>query len=710
MGAPSTLSSLSTFLDHLPVAVVLIDGGRIVAWNSSAEVLYGHQAADVLGRPALEVLFDPADAPALERTLVGAAEGGQWRGDARVCRRDGVMLVSEFRAAPVGPDGSLVAWIAADRMDHGLAEQERAVLLSAEHAARATAEEALGLVEAVVGSAPVGIAVFDLQLRYVRVNAAYAQLSGVPEADHVGGYVGEVVPLPPEVSADLRRVVTTGRRILGRSVELVLGGERRHFRVDYYPVRTASGLLVGAGATVLEVTEAVRAEAERARLLAAAEDARRRLAVLATAGAALSTTMEVDRMVDRLARALVPGTADWCVVELFDERGVAEHVSVAHRDAHRADALAAAIQGAPLDRNGAGPVAAALRSGHALRFTSESIAAALLGAAVDRSRPELAGPFSVRSALVVPLRSGESSFGVLILSTEGQELDDDDLDLAVEVAHRASLAVSNARAYQREHSIAEELQRGLLPAQLPPLAAVELGVRYLAATAGVLVGGDWYDVIALGDGAAVVSVGDVVGHNIEAASAMGQLRAGLRFYAYEERDRPSAVLGRLDRLVDQLALPMATCLLAVVDPSGPSLTWSSAGHPPPLLVRGGRADFLDGKNGALLGSGVVEAVDNVEVLEDGDLLILYTDGLVERRGEPIDDGLERLRAAATEWAQGTEASGGAERACDAVVSALLPTGQQRSDDVAVLAVHLLPSRFRPGPVACRQHEAPTGAG
>ncbi len=118
---------------------------------------------------------------------------------------------------------SASAWLATDGIDQGLAEQERSVLLSAERAARSTAEEALGLVEAILTSAPVGIAVFDLDLRYVRVNDAYAELSGVPADDHIGGQLGDVVPLQADVAADLRRVVTTGRTILGRSVELVTG-------------------------------------------------------------------------------------------------------------------------------------------------------------------------------------------------------------------------------------------------------------------------------------------------------------------------------------------------------------------------------------------------------------------------------------------------------------------------------------------------------
>src|SRR5215207_10240216 len=146
------------------------------------------------GAPVLDVLFDEVDRPAAAALFDAADHGRAWEGDFRVRRSDGILLVSSFRLAPAGV-GFGSAWLATDGIDQGLAEQERSVLLSAERAARTTAEEALGLVEAIVTSAPVGIAVFDLDLRYVRVNDAYAALSGVPAADHAGAQVGDVVPM-----------------------------------------------------------------------------------------------------------------------------------------------------------------------------------------------------------------------------------------------------------------------------------------------------------------------------------------------------------------------------------------------------------------------------------------------------------------------------------------------------------------------------------
>ena len=684
-------------LDAVPMAVVLVDdGGRVTVWNTAAETLYGHARAEAVGAPVLDVLFDGDDRDAAAELFEAAIQGRAWEGDFRVRRRDGVLLVSSFRLASAGVSSGS-AWLATDGIDQGLAEQERSVLLSAERAARSTAEEALGLVEAILTSAPVGIAVFDLDLRYVRVNDAYAALSGVPADDHVGGQLDDVLPLQADAAADLRRVVTTGRTILGRHVELVDGAAedegQRSFTVSYFPVRTTGGALVGAGLTLVEVTDAKRAEAERVALLRRAEAAHQRLSILATASTVLTTTMELDELLARLTRVLTPMAADWCVIELIGRGGEVEHVAVSHRSRDSANELAEFLRSAPVAVDGDGPIAEVLRTGQARLALAPTVGTLVTRAATDRGRPELAQRFNLQSSVIVPIESRGRVFGVLILSTEGERrLDDDDLDLAVEIAHRAALAVANARAYQQEHEIAESLQRALLPATMPAVDGLEIAVRYVAATDGALVGGDWYDVLTFGDGTTGIVVGDVVGHDIAASTSMGQLRSALRVYGWEEHARPAAALGRVDRLFDKLGLTYATCVFGVLDLGSSTFCWSNAGHPPPLLVRDGKASFLVEGSGTLLGvtggAGTEEATTD---LREGDMLVLYTDGLVERRGESLEVGLDRLATAAAR-----AAAGDAEVLCQALVDALVPPSATRDDDLAILVARVRTQEPDPG--------------
>jgi PAS domain S-box-containing protein len=410
-------ASLQEVLDALPLAVVVADDHlRITGWNAAATVLYGHGHEAAVGQDIPTLLFDVDDRVAARSLLDGLRAGESWEGDQRIRRRDGVLLVSSFRGVPLGEG---VAWIATDGMDQGLAEQERGILLSAEHAARNMAEEALGLVEAIVTSAPIGIAVFDLDLRCVRVNQAFADLSGVAPDEHLGRGIDDVLRLPSEFGADLRRVVTTGRTILGRPIELTdEGRSARHFTVSYYPVRTTTGSLVGAGATLVEVTEARLAEAERAALLLRAEEAQAQLSVLATASTVLTSTMDVDELLGRLARVLTPNVADWCVIQLFTG-GAVEHVSVSHRDRSAARDLEAFLRTNPMFEAGEGPVAAALRSGQAALLGPEVIADALARAAHDRRQPALATRYPLRTSVVVPIGTRSQTLGVLLLSTEG---------------------------------------------------------------------------------------------------------------------------------------------------------------------------------------------------------------------------------------------------------------------------------------------------
>jgi len=278
-----------------------------------------------------------------------------------------------------------------------------------------------------------------------------------------------------------------------------------------------------------------------------------------------------------------------------------------------------------------------------------------------------------------------------------------DLGVAEDIGRRAALTFDNVRLYAREHEVAEALQRSLLP-QVLPVAGITTAARYLPGTETAQIGGDWYDVFALPDGAVGMAIGDVMGHDLAAAAAMGQLRSVLRSYAWQGIS-PAEVLDSLDELVQGLSMAqLATAVYArleflelrkprrrLEDPAAdadvprptlpvPVLRYANAGHLPPLLCTPDhRVRSLEGGRSVLIGappSG--RRPETTEPIPPGSVLLFYTDGLVERRRAPIDLGLDRLADALA------TAPSGAEALCDHVLDRMLD--DDHDDDVALLAV------------------------
>ena len=644
--ARSSFAELSQLARHAPTAVTLVAEGTVIDHNRAAELLYGLPAADVVGAPFVEVLFDPDDRAAMARTLAELPDGGL-EGTWRVRRADGTLLVSSFRFEPVG-DG-LLAWLATDTVDQGLAEQERAVLLSAEHAARTEAEETSALLEAVLAAAPIGIAVFDLDLRYVRVNEALAAITGIEVDDHLGRPVDELLLLPPEVTADLRRVITTGRTVLGRTVvaeTYARPGDERHLSFNHYPVRGAGEAIIGAGSTVIDVTEAKRNEQERASLLRQTEAAQERLAVLATASSVMTTTLEANELIDRLARVLTPSVCDLCVIELVDETGASAHIAVAARQRRDEQPLGEALRTQAASPGSTGPLLRFLQGGPARIFDDLARLEAPMQAALGPEVGRIVRSLDLGRAIVAPIEARGRVHGRLALASATRPLSFDELDLAVEIGHRAALVLENALAFRQQRTLSEKLQRALLPT-IEPIAGLEVAVRYLAATDGAEIGGDWYDVVETRPGRIDVVIGDVEGHDLDAAVAMGQIRSSLRAYALAGDVTPSRVLELVDRLMTTQELRRSSCILASVDLAAQTMQWSNAGHLPPLLAIGDEANYLTDRHGGLLGvprPGHTRNDTTIELVA-GAFVVLYTDGVVERRGEDIDRGLARLRSA-----------------------------------------------------------------
>lgn len=251
---------------------------------------------------------------------------------------------------------------------------------------------------------------------------------------------------------------------------------------------------------------------------------------------------------------------------------------------------------------------------------------------------------------------------------------------AIDIHERKEMEVKLAAAAARDHEVAETLQRSLLPERLPHIDGVALEARYLPAARGTAIGGDWYDAIALDDGRVAVVVGDVVGHGLRAATVMGQMRNAFRAYALVESS-PGATLSRLNRLLakDETEA-MATALYVILDRDTGQLVFSSAGHPPALVLGAGTARYLEGGRSVPLGTSEFAPYrDATAQIEPGSTLLLYTDGLVERRDTPLDDRLTQLRSVAS------VAGGELGDVCDQILGGILG-GLNAPDDVALLAV------------------------
>jgi len=408
----------------------------------------------------------------------------------------------------------------------------------------------------------------------------------------------------------------------------------------------------------------------------------------------LSGSLEITRQVEQLADVVVPTLADWCWVVVTDEQGRLHEMASAHRDpALRAELeLYVHSMVAVMTSEAAAPVVT--RTGRPLVLPH------IDAERVERSLPEpatreLLGRLGLDSGVVVPLLARGQSLGALGLfnGPERGPHTPAEVETAVEVGRRAGLALHHARLYGQQRELAGALQHSLLTAPPEP-DHCQIVVRYVPAAAGAEIGGDWYDAFLEPGGATVLVIGDVVGHDTRAAAAMGQLRGLLRGISYSSGAAPAQVLTEVDRAVRGLGLDtMATAVVARLEQGDDDLRadrtvlrWSSAGHPPPVLLRpDGRVEVLDGDLPDLL-LGVDPSAarqDRVAVLPAGSTVLLYTDGLVERRDRDLDAGTAELVAVLGEHAGLPLAD-----LCDRVLERLfLPDAE---DDVALLAVRLHP--------------------
>jgi len=555
--------------------------------------------------------------------------------------------------------------------------------------------QAFGLLDTVFNTAPVGLAFYDTDLRCVRVNSAYAAMSGRHPEDLQGHTLGELldtsglsVDQGGEREVIHRRVLETGEAMLDVEVTGEAPhhpGERRHWQVSHTPVRGADDEILGLSIVALDVTE-------RERLLAAERDALRRSSFLAEAGELLDSSLEHRETLRNVARIAVPAIADWCTVYLLDDDGIVRQVAVAHAVPEREELAWELQRRYPIAQDAPTGATQVIRSGRH-ELINDITDELLVSAAADEEHLGLLRELGLTAALSAPLKVRGRTLGALYLvsAESGRRFDQADVDLAIDLGRRAGTAVENSRLYTERSRIAHALQAELLPSELPDIPGLEVAARYRAAGEMNEVGGDFYDVFQRPAGDWIVFVGDVSGKGAEAAAVTALARYTLRAAA-RWASEPHEILHLLnDAMLEQRGRrQFATVCLACVTPSdgGARVRLSLGGHPPPMLLRADGTVEAHGTFGTLLGlvADPTLTVDEV-TLAAGDALLLYTDGVTEagEQGKRIG---QRGLAAALALLHGKDA--------EQVVRSIeeVATDAQRGaprDDMALIALRPVPT-------------------
>ncbi|MFF4060279.1 SpoIIE family protein phosphatase [Streptomyces sp. NPDC001668] len=661
------------------LAVVVDAGGTITVWSAGARELLGYEAEEVVGRPAAGLLA--ADLPESARRHV--AVGRRWATEVALRHRGGGRVVVRLKATPLTDGDGARPWLV--------------TTAAPEHMAGPAEPDAEALWDLTLAQLPVPVAVYDTEARLVSANEVMTRVMGRSVAEMRGLTLWEIEPTPPfdEYDRLQRQVLRTGEPVFHENYGQAPGEVRGHaWSMFLSPLKDGSGTVRGMSAAVFDTTEQYWA--------------RRRLAVLNDASLRIGSTLDVARTADELAEVAVSGFADFVTVDLLESVALGEEPEPVPPDRPvtvRRTAQRSVLGGCPESVVPTGertfypvdtPPMRALIAGRGTR--PGPLAPGMREwVASSPARAESVAAYSIHSVMMVPLRARGVTLGLVhfLRHRTTESFSEDDLLLAEEIVARAAVSVDNARRYTHERRTALTLQRSLLPDRPPDLAAMEVAYRYLPAGSGADVGGDWFDVIPLSGARVALVVGDVVGHGVHASATMGRLRTAVRTLADVDL-APDELLTQLDDLVVRLdrevgpetrdggtseAAPAgevgATCVYAVYDPVSRRCTMARAGHPPPAVVTpDGEVRFLDLPTGPPLGLGGLP-FESVEVeLEEGSLLALYTDGLVEAADRDIEVGLNLLRGALADKA------GPLEDTCDEVLRTVLPV--RPADDIVLM--------------------------
>ncbi|MDX6359100.1 MAG: hypothetical protein QOH37_2154, partial [Nocardioidaceae bacterium] len=423
---------------------------------------------------------------------------------------------------------------------------------------------------------------------------------------------------------------------------------------------------------------------DRVQALADAADQAAKLAFLADATEELASSLDYEATLTNVARLAVPHFADWCSIALGAD-GELRTLAVAHVDPEKVALAREFEERYPADPASPRGSYQVFRSGRA-ELTSEITDEMIEAAGLEPEQEALIRQLNLRSAMTVPLIANNKVLGVItwVAGDEGRRFDALDLAFGEDLARRAAVAIDNAQLHTELREMAIRLQRAVLPEELPAVPGWELAAHY--SPAGHLdAGGDFYDVIRLDRGRVAIFVGDVMGRGVHAAAAMAQMRATIRALVAVDPE-PGEVLARLDMIFEHYDLnQLVTMVYAVLDPENDRVTIANAGHLPPIRVRAdGTVEQLAVREDVLLGAGRSARATVTVPFLDGDALLAFTDGLIERRNEDIDVGQQRLLAVAGRLGAGVTAE-----ALETLVAEV--TDPVRDDDVAALVVRRSPA-------------------
>lgn len=638
-----------------PNGVVIIDpnlpDAPIVFANPAFLRMTGYSMDEVIGRNCRFLQGEDRGQVELEALRRAIAEERPHRAVLKNYRKDGTYFWNELYISPVHDDeGCLINYVGIqnDITERTVAEEK---LRESEERFRSTFDQAA-----------VGVAHVGTDGRWLWVNEKLQEMLGYTEEELLETDFQRITS-PGDLEADLE-----GMHRMLRGETDTFFTEKRYLRKDgeitwtsltVSLVRDVSGEPDYFIVVAKDIDERKKAEAERDLLLgreqrarAEAVAARRRLSLLASAGPILAASLDYKATLERITRLVVPDLADWCSVDIVDERGIPQQLAAVHSKPDKGELMREFQKHRQLTEGSPGTVATVLSTGRSILIPEIDDSLLVKSATSDEHLRALRN-LELRSMMSVPLLARGRTLGALTFASSDPErfYGQEDLELAENLAYRCAIAMDNARLYRDRDEISRTLQRSLLPPHLPEIPGVEVGTEYQPAGEANEVGGDFYDVIDTVRDGWICTIGDVRGKGAEAAAVMALVRYTIRAVTLSD-DRPRHLLGTLNTAMIQQLHEDRFCTAACLrlephdDKPGIGLDISCAGHPAPLVLRAdGSLEevFCPGK--AL---GVFEDPNLGQIplrLLPGDSILLYTDGVTEARSpDGAFFGEDRLRA------------------------------------------------------------------